>query len=65
MRLEFENGAVKSFNGNVDEYMKIKDIINPEWIDVDVLHYFGETIEEQVDNYIKCRKEGFILKNSK
>lgn len=62
MILEFENGTVKSFNGNVDEYLRVKDIINPEWIDVDDLP-FGDTIPEKVDNYIKWRKEGFVVKS--
>lgn len=30
MKLEFKNGNVVSFEGNVDEYLKVKDIINPE-----------------------------------
>jgi len=65
MKLEFKNGNVVSFEGNVDEYLKVRDIINPEWIDVADIPLLGDTMPERVENYIKYRKEGFVLTQNK
>lgn len=62
MKLEFKNGNVVSFEGNVDEYLEVKDVLSPEFIDIDVLQFYGDTIEEQIDNYIKAHKYGLSLK---